>query len=87
MSAAESLYTELVGAGIEVLFDDRAAVMPGEKFADADLLGMPLRIVVSEKTLTAGKLECTERHSGHTTHKSLPELMGQLTVDKNPRHE
>jgi len=52
----------------------------GEKFADSDLLGLPLRNCDSEKTLTAGKLECVERSTGHTTHKSLPELIGHLTA-------
>jgi prolyl-tRNA synthetase len=75
---AAELYRELTEAGVEVLWDDRDA-RAGEKFADSDLLGLPLRIVISEKTLTAGKLECTERATGHTTHKSLSELVGHLT--------
>jgi prolyl-tRNA synthetase len=78
-SEAKELYRELTSAGIEVLWDDRDA-RAGEKFADSDLLGLPLRIVVSEKTLAAGKFECVERSNGHTSHKSLPELIGHLTV-------
>ncbi len=76
---AGELYRELTEAGIEVLWDDRD-LRAGEKFADADLIGIPLRVVVSEKTLTAGKFECTERATGHTTHKSISELIGHLTV-------
>ncbi|MBI1833878.1 MAG: hypothetical protein HYR90_03540 [Candidatus Andersenbacteria bacterium] len=47
---AEEIYQALMGAGIDVLFDDRPDAAPGEKFADADLLGCPWRVVVSEKT-------------------------------------
>ncbi|HEY4501652.1 MAG TPA: aminoacyl--tRNA ligase-related protein [Candidatus Paceibacterota bacterium] len=75
---ADELYRELTEAGVEVLYDDRDA-RAGEKFADSDLLGLPLRIVVSEKTLAAGKFECVERALGTTHHKSLPELIGHLT--------
>ena len=76
---AAELYRELTEAGVEVLWDDRD-VRAGEKFADSDLIGIPLRLVVSEKTLAAGKFECTERKSGHTSHKSISELIGHLTV-------
>jgi prolyl-tRNA synthetase len=75
---AAELYRELTSAGVEVLWDDRDA-RAGEKFADSDLLGIPLRVVVSEKTLAAGKFECVERKSGKTEHKSLSELIGRLT--------
>jgi len=76
---AAELYRELTEAGVEVLWDDRD-VRAGEKFADADLIGIPLRVVVSEKTLAAGKFECVERKSGLTSHKSISELIGHLTV-------
>ncbi len=75
---AAELYRELTSAGVEVLWDDRDA-RAGEKFADSDLIGIPLRIVVSEKTLAAGKFECVERVSGKVEHKSLSELIGRLT--------
>ena len=74
---AEELYRELTGAGVEVLWDDRDA-RAGEKFADADLIGIPLRVVVSEKTLAAGTFECTTRASGKSEHRTLSELLGQL---------
>jgi len=79
VTEADELYRELTEAGVEVLYDDRDA-RAGEKFADSDLLGLPLRIVVSEKTLAAGKFECVERSSGTTQHKSLSELIGMLTA-------
>ena len=75
---AEELYAELTRAGVEVLWDDRDA-RAGEKFADADLIGIPLRIVVSEKTLAAGTFECTARGSGKSEHRTLSELLGHLT--------
>lgn len=75
---AAELYRELTEAGVEVLWDDRDA-RAGEKFADSELIGIPLRVVVSEKTLAAGKFECVERASGHVTHKSISELIGHLT--------
>ncbi len=78
-SEAQELYRELNEAKVEVLWDDRD-VRAGEKFADADLIGIPLRVVVSEKTLAAGKFECTERATGHTSHKSISELIGHLTA-------
>ena len=60
---AENLYHDLKNAGIEVLFDDRDAG-PGEKLNDADLMGMPYRIVVSEKSAEKGGVEITKRASG-----------------------
>ena len=77
---AEELYRSLNEAGVEVLYDDTER-RAGEKFADSDLIGIPLRVVVSQKTLAEGKFECVERSSGHTAHKSLSELLSQLTHD------
>ncbi|OQA52458.1 MAG: Proline--tRNA ligase [candidate division WS2 bacterium ADurb.Bin280] len=57
---ADEIYNELVSRGIEVIFDDRD-LSAGEKFADADLLGMPNRLVVSEKT--QDKIEIKKRNS------------------------
>jgi prolyl-tRNA synthetase len=57
---ADSLYGELAAAGLEVLYDDRDAG-PGEKFADAELLGCPVRITVGRKTLAAGEVEVQVR--------------------------
>jgi len=57
----EKLYEELLAKGIEVLYDDRVDSTPGEKFADADLIGIPLRVVVSEKTLEKKGVEVKKR--------------------------
>ncbi len=58
--AAEKLYLELQHMGLEVLFDDRDA-RPGVKFVDAELIGVPHRLVVSERGLQAGELEYRHR--------------------------
>ena len=58
--AAEQLYTELSARGLEVLFDDRDA-RPGVKFADAELIGIPHRLVVSERNLAEDALEYRHR--------------------------
>jgi len=59
---AEEIYNKLTDSGVEVLYDDREA-RAGEKFADSDLIGIPLRIVVSEKSLD-GEFEIKERKNG-----------------------
>ena len=63
---ADRLYADLTQAGIEVLYDDRDA-RPGVKFADAELLGIPHRIVVGERGLEAGKLEYRGRRDTEST--------------------
>jgi len=60
---ADALYDELVKKGTSVLYDDRD-LRPGEKFADSDLIGIPTRIVVSEKNLKEGKFEVKDRKTG-----------------------
>ena len=60
---ADSLYTKLTDAGVEVLYDDRD-VRAGEKFGDSVLLGIPLRAIVSRKTLEQGKIETVDRKTG-----------------------
>lgn len=63
--AAEALYEELTASGYDVLFDDRNA-RPGVKFADAELIGIPRRLVISEKTLEAGQLEYRHRRDAES---------------------
>src|SRR5262249_41985741 len=60
---AERLYEELSEAGFDVVYDDRDAG-PGEKFADAELLGVPLRVTVGRRTIGAGELEVQVRRGG-----------------------
>jgi prolyl-tRNA synthetase len=77
--AAEEMYASLTKAGVEVLFDDRD-VRPGEKFADADLIGIPVRVVVSEKTLAAGGVEFKKRTEEKTEIISQNELISRLSA-------
>jgi prolyl-tRNA synthetase len=60
---AEKVYKETQNKGISVLFDDRLA-RAGEKFADSDLIGIPTRAVISEKTFKEGKIEICDRKTG-----------------------
>src|SRR5438105_714591 len=63
---SDRLYAELTAAGIEVLYDDRDA-RPGVKFADAELLGIPHRLVVADRGLEAGRLEYRQRRESAST--------------------
>lgn len=60
---AEKVYQDLKKSGVEVLYDDRVNKTAGEKFAEADLIGIPIRLVVSEKTLSKNSVEIKERSS------------------------
>ncbi|MDP2736246.1 MAG: proline--tRNA ligase [bacterium] len=71
---AEEIYEKLLGQGAEVLYDDRESVSAGEKFADADLIGLPLRIVISEKSLKAGGVEVKKRNSKESEIVKVGEL-------------
>jgi len=62
MKTAGETHDKLAAAGIDVLLDDRDE-RPGFKFKDADLIGIPLRVVVGKKSLAAGGVEVSERHS------------------------
>jgi prolyl-tRNA synthetase len=74
---AERLYAELTAAGIEVLFDDRDA-RPGVKFADAELLGIPHRLVVAERGIDAGRLEYRQRRAAANEDWPLEGAAAQL---------
>lgn len=74
---ADELYERLQAEGIEVLYDDRDA-RPGEKFADADLLGIPHRVVVSQKTLQQGGVEYKSRSEEASRIVSDADLLEKL---------
>lgn len=61
ITESESLYKKLISQGVEVFFDDRLDISAGEKFADADLIGIPYRVVVSERSLKDGGFELKKR--------------------------
>ena len=63
---ANALYEKLTGEGIEILYDDREEFSAGEKFAEADLIGIPLRFVISEKTLEKDSVEIKKRNEEKT---------------------
>lgn len=77
---ADRVYDTLLKEGIEVLYDDRSGASAGEKFIDADLLGLPLRVVVSEKTIVEEKVEVkrrTEKGAKLMKTKELVQLIQQ----------
>lgn len=74
---ADAFYDQLRAAGIDVLYDDRDE-RPGAKFADAELLGIPYRITVSERLLDGGKYEFTTRNTGETELLTPDELLAKL---------
>jgi len=75
---AEKVYQNLEKSNVEVLFDDRQEVSAGEKFADADLLGIPYRVVVSERSLKAGGVEIKKRTEEKGKIISSDELLNLL---------
>lgn len=72
-------YKVLQKVGIEVLYDDRAGISPGEKFADADLIGIPIRVVVSDKTLAKESLEVKKRGEEKVELVKINEVVAKLT--------
>ena len=60
VEAAQTLYENLTAAGLEVLWDDREAA-PGVKFADADLIGIPVRVTIGKRTVEAGTVDIRAR--------------------------
>ncbi len=75
---AEALYKNLSAKGVEVLYDDRADKTAGEKFADADLIGIPWRVVVSEKTLKEKSVEIKQRSVSNAELVKLTEAVQTL---------
>ncbi len=76
--AAQDLYDALLAKEIETLWDDREDASPGEKLADADLLGMPMRVLFSEKSLAEGSAEVKERDQETAKLVKIEDLMELL---------
>ena len=74
---AQEIYKTLEVEGIDVLFDDRD-VRAGEKFADADLIGITTRVILGDKTLADGTLEIKDRATGETKEMTLTHLITEL---------
>jgi prolyl-tRNA synthetase len=75
--ASEAIYQDLLQGGVEVLLDDRDE-RPGFKFKDADLIGIPLRIVVGAKNLADGRVELKERRDGQVSLLSIEEAIARV---------
>ena len=78
VQTCDKLYNELNEKGIEVLYDDRVDAQAGFKFKDADLLGMPLQIIVGDKKLKENKVEVKIRKSGERFDVKVDELIGKV---------
>jgi prolyl-tRNA synthetase len=76
-TAAEALYEELLDRGVDVLFDDRDA-RPGVKFADAELIGIPHRLVISDRGLEAGELEYRHRRDEESRMMKRDDALNML---------
>jgi prolyl-tRNA synthetase len=74
ITASENLYTSLQSEGYLVLFDDRKDAQAGFKFNDADLLGMPIQIIVGEKKLKENKVELKIRKSGERFEVEIDQI-------------
>jgi len=79
VNKADALYERLTKDGVEVLYDDRD-VRAGQKFADADLLGIPYRVVMSDKTVANHQYEFKARQSEQSELISSDELFAKLSV-------
>ncbi len=77
---AEQLYKNLTDAHVEVLFDDREE-SAGAKFADSDLIGIPMRVVVSDKSLASGGVEIKERKSEKSEIVTIEQLLTMYTKE------
>lgn len=73
-SVANDIYNKLSDKNITVLFDDRD-VRPGEKFADSDLIGIPLRVVIGEKNMKENMVEIKDRKSGEVKNIKIESLI------------
>ena len=73
----DDLYDELVGLGVEVLYDDRDA-RPGQKFADSELMGIPYRVTVSDRLIAAGNVELVERKNSEQKLLTYEQLLAKL---------
>jgi prolyl-tRNA synthetase len=80
MAEAEKVYSQLCEAGMEVLFDDRLE-SPGVKFNDADLIGLPLRVTISDRSIKHGGVEFKMRWQNEREIIPLREIEKRLTVE------
>jgi len=90
MKASEDICSELLDCGVESIIDDRDE-RAGVKFKDADLIGIPLRIVVGSKNLAQGRVELKIRRSGESslyeTGKIVDEVRKIIAAEMNTANE
>jgi prolyl-tRNA synthetase len=77
IARADELYDELKNTGIEVLYDDRDT-HPGQKFADSELMGIPYRVTVSDRTLENNEYEFVTRNDGQKSLLTRKQLLAKL---------
>jgi prolyl-tRNA synthetase len=78
IQASEALYQDLKQAGVEVIYDDRNE-SAGVKFADADLIGCPVRFTISPKTLKEKSIEVKNRNQAESQLLSIEEALDMVT--------
>jgi len=78
-TAADDLHDKLNAAGIDTLLDDRDA-RPGFKFADADLIGFPIRITIGDRGLKEGKLELKQRKAAEPEMVTIAEAVERVKL-------
>ena len=77
MKAAEGIYSDMLNCGIEVIIDDRDE-RAGVKFKDADLIGIPIRITIGQKSLAAGNIELKIRKTGENKLYPLQQIVSEV---------
>jgi prolyl-tRNA synthetase len=85
-SVANDIYNKLSDKNITVLFDDRD-VRPGEKFADSDLIGIPLRVVIGEKNMKENMVEIKDRKSGEVKNIKIESLIQYIQDEISRLHD
>ena len=78
VTVSERIYKQLSESGVDILFDDRASITPGFKFKDADLLGMPVQVIVGDKGLKNGQIEIKRRSTGTRTLVNLEDASAEI---------
>ncbi len=79
---AEAAYNQLTKSGVEVLYDDRGKISAGEKFFDADLIGLPYRVVASGKTMVQEKVEVKKRDEKESKLMKVEEVTKYLKIQR-----
>ena len=75
---ADTFYEELKNKRIEVIYDDREGIRVGQMFADADLLGVPIRMIISPRNLQNNKIEITTRDKNINTVVEVPDTLDYI---------